>query len=189
MLPTFLMLLLLLLLILFHEQPLWWEGGLSWRALSCSYYRMPAGCDQTPLAFTPSPPFLRTPPLSYASCTILISHPLPLPPVLLSFLTSFSRPSRFISVLFGCCGVGFCGFGVGAGVGGDGVGDERWAPYMSKIYRKTFAFFSATQLLFLYFGFRMLKDGMESHGGPSEELTEVYTCNERSCPFGSTKSK
>lgn len=31
----------------------------------------------------------------------------------------------------------------------------------------------APQLLFLYFGFRMLKEGMESHGGPSEELTEV----------------
>lgn len=29
------------------------------------------------------------------------------------------------------------------------------------------------QLLFLYFGCRMLKEGMESHGGPSEELTEV----------------
>lgn len=29
------------------------------------------------------------------------------------------------------------------------------------------------QLLFLYFGFRMLKEGMESQGGPSEELTEV----------------
>lgn len=32
---------------------------------------------------------------------------------------------------------------------------------------------SEPQLLFLYFGFRMLKEGMESHGGPSEELTEV----------------
>ncbi|CAM9627917.1 unnamed protein product, partial [Ectocarpus sp. 12 AP-2014] len=31
----------------------------------------------------------------------------------------------------------------------------------------------ASALLFLYFGFRMLKEGMESHGGPSEELTEV----------------
>ncbi|CAM9365382.1 unnamed protein product, partial [Hapterophycus canaliculatus] len=31
----------------------------------------------------------------------------------------------------------------------------------------------ASALLFLYFGCRMLKEGMESHGGPSEELTEV----------------
>lgn len=29
------------------------------------------------------------------------------------------------------------------------------------------------KLLFLYFGFRMLKEGLDSHGGPSEELTEV----------------
>ncbi|CAM9575800.1 unnamed protein product [Ascophyllum nodosum] len=31
----------------------------------------------------------------------------------------------------------------------------------------------ASALLFLYFGCRMLKEGMESQGGPSEELTEV----------------
>lgn len=29
------------------------------------------------------------------------------------------------------------------------------------------------QLLFLYFGYKMIKEGLESQGGPSEELTEV----------------
>ncbi|CAM9338023.1 unnamed protein product [Ectocarpus sp. 6 AP-2014] len=40
------------------------------------------------------------------------------------------------------------------------------------ILPKTYTHY-ASALLFLYFGFRMLKEGMESHGGPSEELTEV----------------
>lgn len=35
--------------------------------------------------------------------------------------------------------------------------------------------------MFLYFGLRMLKEGMESHGGPSEELTEVGSLTALQC--------
>lgn len=40
------------------------------------------------------------------------------------------------------------------------------------ILPKTYTHY-ASALLFLYFGLKMLKEGMDSHGGPSEELTEV----------------
>eukprot|EP00752_Nemacystus_decipiens_P005828 g5268.t1 len=43
---------------------------------------------------------------------------------------------------------------------------------LPSVLPKTYTHY-ASALLFLYFGFRMLKEGMESHGGPSEELTEV----------------
>lgn len=38
----------------------------------------------------------------------------------------------------------------------------------------------AAQLLFLYFGLRMLKEGIDSRGGPSEELAEVNMVGVRS---------
>ena len=39
------------------------------------------------------------------------------------------------------------------------------------------------QLLFLYFGLKMLKEGIDAHGGPSEELTEVKKRNDFSVIF------